>query len=588
MSKKSKFNLSELKRLLRIGLEDKRLFFTVIFIALALSTLSSIRPLLVGNAVDDYILPKKYSELLNLSLILGGLLMIEIVLQYNFIRLSNLIAQTVIEKLRIKLFNRMVNYKLAFFDKTPIGTLVTRSVSDIETVSQVFTDGILVILGDVLRIVFIMVAMFTTNWKLALIVIVILPLMTIITNIFQKSIKRTFAEERTQTAIFNSFVQERLTGMNIIQLFNREEAEYKKFKSINQKLRDAYLATVFYFSLLFPIVELVSALALGLVIILGGMSAVYYADVTPGHIVAFIMFIPMLVRPIRQMAERFNNLQRGLVSSERVFKLMDADETLPDNGTLQLAHLKGAIEFKDVRFEYVEGEEVLKGISFTAKPGETIAIVGATGAGKSTIINLLSRFYDIKSGDILIDNHNIHDFTLHNLRSHIAVVLQDVFLFNDSIFNNITLGNKNIGLDEVKQAAQKIGIDTYINQLPGGYEFNVAERGGTLSSGQRQLISFLRAYVYNPSILILDEATSSIDSESEQLIQQATDKLTENRTSIIIAHRLSTIQNADKILVMEKGKIVERGSHEELLQQNGYYKKLYEIQFKIAEEEQAL
>ncbi|MRJ10973.1 ABC transporter ATP-binding protein [Ornithobacterium rhinotracheale] len=582
-SRAKRFNLNELKRLLNLGTEDKRRFYSVIIIAILLSVVSSARPLLTGNAIDAYILHKNVADLLKICVILGVIITMEIALQYYFILMSNIIAQTVIEKLRIQLFNKIIQYKLSFFDKTPNGTLVTRSVSDIETISQVFTDGILVVLGDVLRIVCIMAVMFYTNWKLALVVIVILPLMTVVTSLFQKSIKRTFSEERTQTAIFNSFVQERLSGMKIIQLFNREDAEFKKFKGINKKLRDAYLATVFYFSLLFPVVELVSSVALGLVIILGGWSAFYFKDVSPGEVIAFIMFIPMLVRPIRQMAERFNNLQRGLVSAERVFKMMDLDETIPNDGKVEKSSIQGNISFKNVVFEYIPDEEILKGISFKAKAGECIAIVGATGAGKSTIINLLSRFYDIKSGSICIDGVDIRDYNLQNLRSHIAVVLQDVFLFNDTILNNISLGDNNISENDIIQAAKEIDIHPFIETLPGGYYYKVSERGSTLSVGQRQLISFLRAYVHKPEILVLDEATSSIDTASEHLIQKATEKITKNRTSIIIAHRLATIQNADKIIVMEHGKIVEMGKHQELLNQNGYYAHLYKVQFRDAQ-----
>lgn len=563
---KNRFNFSELKRLFYLGVENKRLFITVILIAVFLSAVSSIRPLLTGKAIDQFILPKEPALLLQLCLWLGLILLTEIILQYIFILFSNIVAQDVIEKLRVNLFNKIINYRLAFFDKTPNGRLVTRSVSDIETISQVFTDGILVVLGDLLRIFFIMGTMFYTNWKLALVVIVILPLMVIITRIFQRSIKKTFTAERNQTSVFNSFVQERLSGMNVIQLFNREDSEYQKFTEINQDLRKAYLATIFYFSLLFPIVELVSAFALGLVVILGGFSAFYYSDVTPGEVIAFIIFIPMLVRPIRQMAERFNNLQRGLVSSERVFKMIDLDDKIPDLGEIEKNNIRGSIEFKNVVFEYVENQEVLKNISFLANPGDTIAIVGATGAGKSTIINLLSRFYDIKSGNILIDDIDIRDYRLENLRSHIAVVLQDVFLFNESILENITLGNPEITREQVVQAAKEIEIHEFIESLPGGYDFVVSERGSTLSVGQRQLISFLRAYVYNPKILVLDEATSSIDTSSENLIQEATKKITKERTSIVIAHRLATIKEATQILVMRAGKIIERGKHKELLE----------------------
>lgn len=580
MKKESNFNLKEFKRLISIGAEKRSIFWTVIVVAILLAILSSIRPILIGDAIDQYIKPKNNELLFQLTLILLGVLVVEIVFNYFFILLSNVIAQTVIEKLRVDLFNKIIHYKLSFFDRTPNGTLVTRSVSDIETVSQVFTDGILVVLGDILKIIFIVVTMFYVNWKMAFIVIFILPLMVLITKFFQQKIKKTFTAERTQTAIFNSFVQERLSGIKIIQLFGREDAEFQKFKQINLDLRKAYISTIFYFSILFPVVNVISSLALGLIIILAGYSTLENHDISAGHVISFIMFIPMLVRPIRQIAERFNNIQRGLVSSERVFKLIDLDDTFENNGTFNPDNIKGNIEFKDVVFEYIEGEEILKGISFDAKQGETIAIVGATGAGKSTIINLLSRFYDIKSGSILIDGVDVRDYDLNNLRKHIAVVLQDVFLFNDTILNNITLNDKSITREEVIKAAKEIEIHDFINSLPNSYDYIVAERGNTLSVGQRQLISFLRAYVFQPDILVLDEATSSIDTVSETLIQNATEKITKNRTSIIIAHRLATIQKADKILVMDKGRIVESGTHQELLNNNGFYYKLYNAQFK--------
>ncbi|MGI9527675.1 MAG: ABC transporter ATP-binding protein [Weeksellaceae bacterium] len=582
MKKESNFNLKEFKRLILIGTEKKSTFITVSIVAILLAILSSIRPILMGDAIDEYIKPRNYELLLQLTLILCVILLAEIVLNYFFILLSNIIAQTVIEKLRVDLFNKIIEYKLGFFDRTPNGTLVTRSVSDIETVSQVFTDGILVILGDILKIIFIVIAMFSVNWKMAIIVIVILPIMVLITKFFQKKIKTTFAAERTQTARFNSFVQERLSGIKIIQLFGREQAEYKKFKAINDDLRKAYIATIFYFSILFPVVNVISSMALGLIIIMAGYSTLQNHDISAGHVIAFIMFIPMLVRPIRQIAERFNNLQRGLVSSERVFKMIDLNETFENEGTHAPEVVNGNIEFKDVVFEYIPGEEVLKGISFSAKQGETIAIVGATGAGKSTIINLLSRFYDIKSGSILIDGVDVRDFEIKNLRRHIAVVLQDVFLFNDSILNNITLNDPTVTRESVIQAARDIEIEEFISSLPGGFDYQVAERGNTLSVGQRQLISFLRAYIYQPDILVLDEATSSIDTASEHLIQHATDRVTADRTSIIIAHRLATIQKADTILVMDKGRIVERGTHQELLTKKGYYYRLHNAQFKDA------
>ena len=576
----NKFDFTGLKRVITLGMsQSKGLFLTVIAIAIFSACFSVYRPYLTGDVIDNYILSKDLPGLKKEIIKLIVILIFESILAFFTVYLANVVAQRVIKALRVRLYNHLIRFKLAYFDRTPNGVLVTRSVSDVETIAEVFNDGILVLLGDALKIIFIVAMMYYMNWVLATIVIVILPLMMIITRYFQKALKNVYQDERTLVAKLNTFVQERLTGMNIIQVFNRQQAEYNKFVSINSDLKKNYLKTVLYFSLLFPVVDIVSALATGSLIWFGGLRTATAGDVTVGNLIAFTQFITMLTTPMRAIAERFNSIQRGLVGADRVFNILDADETLPDNGKKTLESVKGKIDFENVMFSYVPNNPVLKGISFTTNPGETIAIVGSTGAGKSTIINLLSRFYDIDSGSIKIDGVNIYDMDLVNLRHHVAVVLQDVFLFNTTIYDNIVLGNDKISLDEVKNAAKVIGIHDFIESLPKGYYSEVSERGATLSVGQRQLISFLRAYIYNPEILVLDEATSSIDSHSEELIQSATEKLTEGRTSIVIAHRLATIQNADKIIVMDNGMIVEQGTHESLLEKKGYYANLYEVQF---------
>lgn len=584
----SKFDYSGLKRVVKIGMSYRGLFIAVVIIAILSAVVSSSRPYLIAHAFDKYILlyDKNHNPLLPdleglkyFLVILTGVLILEVILQFFVIFLANKIAQRVIRFLRVRLFNHIIKFKLGYFDRTPNGVLVTRSVSDIETIAEIFNNGILTLMVDALRVVIIISIMYYMNWSLATIVILILPLMVIITNLFQKALKKVYQAERTITAKLNTFVQERLTGINIVQLFNRQNAEFEKFKVINKELRTAFLKTNVYFALLFPVVDVVSAIAIGLILWFGGLRSALEGDVTVGEIIAFISYIGMLTQPMRQIADRFNAIQRGLIGADRVFKILDDDQTLPNKGKEFLNEVKGEIDFNNVYFSYTKDNPVLKGISFHSDPGQTIAIVGATGAGKSTIINLLSRFYDIDSGDILIDGKSIYSMELSNLRSHIAVVLQDVFLFNSTIYENIILGKTHISLEEVQRAAKEIGIHQFIMSLPKGYHSEVSERGGSLSVGQRQLISFLRAYVYNPQILVLDEATSSIDTESEALIQNATEKLTEGRTSIVIAHRLATIQKAAQILVMDDGKIVERGTHQELLQKQGYYHNLYEVQF---------
>ncbi|TWP29891.1 ABC transporter ATP-binding protein [Apibacter muscae] len=568
-------------RLLKLGRKHTLWFYSTILTALFLAFISSYRPVLISQAIDIDILQNKNFSGLYLSLLyIFILLVLEVSLQFLLSYISSFLAQNVIYNLRIKLYKKLIYFKTAYFDQTPLGALVTRVISDIETISTIYTDGILMVLGDILRILFVIIMMYSINWKLATVALFIFPIMILITRIFQKAIKKAFSQERTQTSIQNSFLQERLSGMMIVQVFNQRSKEYKNFFKINQELEKAYLKTVFYFSLFFPVVDIITGIAIGVMIWFSGHEALSQQGISPGIVIAFTTsYINMLVRPMRQIADRFNSIQRGIVGAERVFTILDSKEEMPNTGTTKKDHLQGSIVFDRVNFSYTEDQPILKNLSFSVQPGEKIAIVGATGAGKSTIINLLSRFYDISSGHIYIDGIDLQDYELNNLRSHIAVVLQDVFLFNQTIFQNITLGNPKITYEQIREAAKKIQIDDFIMSLPNGYFYEVSERGSSISQGQRQLISFLRAYVYNPSILVLDEATSSIDSKSEGLIQVATEQITQNRTSIIIAHRLSTIHNADKILVLDHGQIQEIGSHNELMAKDGHYRKLYEAQF---------
>ena len=484
----------------------------------------------------------------------------------------------------MKLFDHMLKFKMTYFDKSSVGVLITRAVTDMERIADIFGEGLFMIFSDILKMLVVAGFMFFMNWKLSLIVVFTLPIILFATKIFQKYMKTAFEDVRTEVSNLNSFVQERVTGMKILQLFTREATEFKKFKAINERHKKGWIKTVWYNSIFFPIAEFVSSLTMGAVIWIGGLNVVIGETASLGDLIAFTMFIPMLFRPLYQIANKFNTLQMGMVAADRVFKVLDTNSNIDDVGTISADNFNGNISFENVRFSYVRDEEVLKGISFDVNSGETVAIVGATGAGKSTIINLLNRFYEINSGTIQIDDTDIKHITLSSLRHQIAVVLQDVFLFADTILNNITLNHPDITEADVVKAAKSIGIHDFISSLPGGYHYNVKERGVMLSSGQRQLISFLRAFVTNPSILILDEATSSVDSYSEQLIQDATDKITEGRTSIVIAHRLATIQQADKIIVMDAGKIVEIGTHKSLLEKDsGYYKNLYEVQFLKAE-----
>ena len=496
---------------------------------------------------------------------------------------ANLLGQKVIYDVRVQLFKHILDFKMSYFDKSSVGRLVTRAVNDMETIASIFSQGLFMIAADLMQMSLVIVVMLFLSWQLSLTVFIILPFILFATRKFQKSMKIAFNEVRSEVANLNSFVQERITGMKIVQLFNREKIEYDNFVQINEKHKKAWLKTVWYNSIFFPIAELSTSITIGLIVWFGGLNAVLEnSSVTLGTIFLFIQLSQMLFRPLRQIADKFNQLQMGIVAGERVFKVIDTQSSIAKNGALKAENLQGNIIFDNVRFSYVKGEEVLKGISLDVKRGQTIAIVGATGAGKSTIINLINRFYEIDSGTIFVDGVSVEDYTLESLRNQIAIVLQDVFLFSDSILNNITLKDKNISLEDVENAAKQIGIHEFINTLPGGYHYNVKERGAMLSSGQRQLIAFLRAYVSKPSILILDEATSSVDANSEQMIQFATEKITKGRTSIVIAHRLATIKQADKILVMDKGLIVEEGTHYELLEkENGYYKNLYDKQFSL-------
>ncbi|WP_127024298.1 ABC transporter ATP-binding protein [Flagellimonas beolgyonensis] len=562
----------------------RSIFWLVAIVAILSAAFAIGIPILVKNIINQSLENKDGQQLLNAVILMLVFLMGQVTTQLLFNYYANLLGESVIRDIRIRLFEKMTGFKMTYFDNSSIGVLVTRSVADMQRIGEIFSQGFFMIVADVLKMISAAIIMIVINWKLAVIVFAILPVILIATRLFQKAMKVAFIEVRAQVANLNSFVQERIAGMKIVQLFNREEIEKEKFRVINEKHQNAWLKTVWYNSIFFPVAEISNSIGIGLVVYFGVIQNIENVGLdNKGAIVAFFFLMDLLFRPLRQIADKFNTLQMGMVAANRVFKILDTDSHIADDGNLDKADVKGDIEFKDVHFGYVKDEEVLHGISFNVKAGETVAIVGATGAGKSTIINLLNRFYEINSGQILVDGINIKDYTLRSLRSHIAIVLQDVFLFADTIEHNISLKDDNITTEEIEAAAKQIGVHEFISSLPGGYQYNVKERGTMLSSGQRQLIAFLRAYVSNPSILILDEATSSVDTYSEQLIQQATDKITEGRTSIIIAHRLATIKKASKIIVMDEGKIIEVGTHKELLKKGGYYNDLYNAQF-LAEE----
>ncbi|MDN3492816.1 ABC transporter ATP-binding protein [Winogradskyella bathintestinalis] len=583
MKEKSKkiFDTSLFTRLLQYIKPYRTVFVISLFCVVGLALFGAFRPYVLREVIDVKIANKEYNGFVIYMLIMLALLVLEVVSQLLFIYYASWLGQSVVKDIRVKLFKHMLKFKMTYFDKSSVGVLITRAVTDMERIADIFGEGLFMIFSDVLKMVVVAGFMSMINLKLSLIVFVTMPIVLFATKIFQKYMKIAFEDVRTEVSNLNSFVQERVTGMKILQLFTREDTEYKNFKQINERHKKGWLKTVWYNSIFFPIAEFLASLTMAMVILVGGFDAISdKAGTTLGELIAFTMFIPMLFRPLNQIANKFNTLQMGMVAADRVFKVLDTTSNIDDSGTIEAKQFNGNISFEDVRFSYVNDEEVLKGISLQVEAGETVAIVGATGAGKSTIINLLNRFYDINSGTIKIDDIDIKSMTLNSLRSHIAIVLQDVFLFADTILNNITLNKDDITEDDVINAAKAIGIHDFIVSLPNGYHYNVKERGVMLSSGQRQLISFLRAYVTNPSILILDEATSSVDSYSEQLIQDATDKITKGRTSIVIAHRLATIQQADKIIVMDAGEIVEIGTHKSLLEKEmGYYKNLYEVQF---------
>lgn len=576
------FDLKIFKRLMSFVKAYKNYFIISVISAVLLAVLAVARPKLLQYIIDTFFASNDKEGLMKFVLIMGAILLSEVLVRIAFIYIANKLGFSIIKDMRMKLYEHMLNFKMAYFDSSAVGKLVTRAVTDVEQIANFFGQGFFMIIADLLTMVAVIIMMLVLSWKLAIITLIVLPIILYATKLFQIAMKKSFKEIREQAANLNGFVQERVTGMKIVQLFNREKIEYNKFVEINNRHKKAWVNTVLYYSIFFPIVEVLTSITVGIVVWYGGLQImVEDSGVTKGMVFSFIMMSEMLFRPLRQIADKFNTLQMGMVAGNRVFEIFDTESHIDAEGVIEADELDGRITFDKVSFSYSKNEKVLKNVSFNVKPGETIAIVGATGAGKSTIINLINRFYEIDAGEILIDNKNIKDYTLSSLRTNVAVVLQDVFLFSDTILKNIIL-DKNISLEEVMLAAKKIGIHEFIMSLPKNYYYNVKERGVMLSSGQRQLIAFLRAYVSKPSVLILDEATSSIDSYSEQLIQNATEQITKNQTSIIIAHRLTTIQNSDKIIVMDKGEIVEQGTHNELLENNGFYNNLHQMQFKNA------
>jgi len=573
------FDFSLLRRLFSFAAPYKRSFYLSMFLTVVLAVLSPLRPWLIQVTVDKYIANQWMRMLIIITIVQIGVLLLETLVRFFFGYLTNWLGQSVVKDLRVTVYKKIVRLNLSFFDRTPIGTLTTRTINDIEAINDVFSEGIISIVADLLMIVAILVVMFIEDWRLTLISLSPFPVLILATWIFKESVNKSFHQVRNAVAALNAFVQEHITGMVVVQAFSAEKREGARFKQINKEHRNANIDAIFAYSVFFPVVEIILAISLGLMVWWGANKVLSY-EVTQGVMIAFIMYLNLLFRPLRVLADKFNTLQMGMVASERVFKILDNEDQIPDKGTKDAAGMKGDILFDHVHFAYTEDRYVLKDISFHARPGDTIAIVGHTGSGKTTIISILNRLYEIQKGQIRIDGVDISEYTLSSLRSKIGVVLQDVFLFSGSIYENITLRNPEISRERVEQAARLIGMHDFIMQLPGGYDYQVMERGSTLSLGQRQLISFVRALLYDPAILILDEATSSVDTESEALIQQAIDKLIAGRTAIVIAHRLSTISKASKIIVLDKGEIREMGNHEELLKLGGFYYKLHSMQFK--------
>ncbi len=567
-----------LKRVLKFAKPYTTYFVVAAISAIFLSILGPIRPLLINYAVDNYIVTPDREALTNITLILLIALILEGLMQFFYIYLSTWLGQHVIQDLRGKVFKHILFLKMRYFDNTPIGTLVTRTVSDIETVADIFSQGLLVIIAELLKLIVVIIIMFYTDWRLTIVALLTIPFLLVATSWFKNNIKRTFQDVRTQVANLNTFVQEHIVGMHIVQIFNREDSEYKKFLNVNKSYTDANIRGIFYYAVFFPVVEVLSALSIGFIVWYGGHAMLEAQDITIGELIAFILFIHMMFRPIRQLADRFNILQMGIVGSERVFKVLDNNDKIVDSGKFKIDKIKGSIVFKNVNFCYAKDNWVLKNLNFEADSGKMLALVGRTGVGKTSIINVLNRFYPISSGSIYIDNIDINDIPLQDLRKNIALVQQEVFLFSASIFHNITLFDENITKDDVAAAAKKIGVHSFINSLPDKYDYVVSERGVDFSAGQRQLIAFLRVYVRNPKIIILDEATASIDTHTEELIQVALKELSNNRTTIVIAHRLSTILNADKILYLDSGSVLESGTHNDLLKNKGKYADMFYAQ----------
>ncbi|MET3874715.1 ABC transporter ATP-binding protein [Chitinophaga sp. OAE865] len=578
---KKVFDFSLLRRIFSFAAPYKRSFYISMILTVVLAAISPLRPYLIQVTVDKYIAGQLMQMLVLVTIVQIGLLLLETVVRFYFSYLTNWLGQSVVKDLRVTVYKKIVHLNLAFFDKTPIGTLTTRTINDIEAINDVFSEGIISIVADLLMIIAILVVMFMEDWRLTLISLSPFPVLIFATYIFKESVNKSFYRVRNAVSALNAFVQEHLTGMVVVQAFTAEKREFARFKHINKEHRKANIDAIFAYSVFFPVVEIILAISLGLMVWWGANKVLNY-EVTQGVMIAFIMYLNMLFRPLRMLADKFNTLQMGMVASERVFKVLDNQDYIPDRGHQSAENMKGAITFDNVSFAYVDERYVLKNISFHAKPGDTVAIVGHTGSGKTTIISILNRLYEIQKGSIKIDDIELPAYSLESLRSKIGVVLQDVFLFAGSIYDNITLHNSNISRAKVEEASRLIGIHDFIMQLPGGYDYQVMERGSTLSLGQRQLISFVRALLYDPAILVLDEATSSVDTESEMMIQQAIDKLIADRTAIIIAHRLSTISKADKIIVLDKGEIKEMGTHDELLKLEGFYFKLHSMQFNVS------
>lgn len=574
MTAVKKTGLTLLKRIIVFTRPYKNKLIWSIILAIVLAALAPVRPYIIQISVDKYVHGKLWNGLIYITIIHFAILIIESIFRFLFSYISNWLGQTVVNDMRQSVFKKIIYQNLSYFDNTAIGTLTTRTVNDIESINDIFSQGLISILADILTIIAIIIIMFATDWRLTLVSISVLPLLLVATYIFKESIKKSFQRVRNAVARLNAFVQEHITGMYIVQIFRAEEKEEAKFIEINKEHRNANISAIMAYSIFFPVVEIISAIALGLLVWYGAQRMLDY-NVTQGIIIAFILYINMLFRPLRMLADKFNTLQMGIVAADRVFTVLDSEDYLKNNGNIRPAEIKGHVVFKDIHFSYIPNIPVLRGISFEVKEGETVALVGHTGAGKTSVISILNRMYEISSGSIQIDGIPLKDYDIYELRKHIGIVLQDVFLFSGTVLDNITLKNENISLDEVQDTCKSLGIHDFIMKLPDNYYFNVRERGNTLSQGQRQLLSFARALLYNPSILILDEATSSVDTESEIMIQKAIDKLTHGRTAIVIAHRLSTIRKANQIIVLDKGQIVEQGSHEELLPMEGFYSKMY-------------